>query len=231
MLLTPRSTRSWLVTATSLLAVSALVFACGGEVGPADGDENASDATGGIANGSTGTSKSGAALPKGSGGMASKTGAAYSTAQGATGATIPGPGSWTTTVTVGQGGRAPREPGKVTAAGTPTTIGPIPAQGGSVTLTTLPAGPTCRNGVHDGDACNPKYDLTDCVVRTTRVCQCDSKQSVWQCRAYDANTGGTTSAGGQAAAAGSSPDAGGKHGSNDPVAGQSSVNLAGADGA
>lgn len=238
--LSTSSTRLWLVTATSLFAASALVGACGGEVGPADGDDSSMDATGGsFANASTGTSRSGSTLPKGRGGAGNNSaqamGAAYSTAQGGAKAVVTGlpePGTGTT-VTVGQGGRSPREPGepgpgKVGAAGTPSIVGPSPAQGGAVA--TSVAGPTCRNSVRDGDSCNPSYDLTECVVRTTRTCVCDPKKKVWACRAYDANTGGTASVGGQAAVAGSKSDTGGKHGGNEPVAGQPANHLAGASG-
>lgn len=239
--LSPSSARLWLVTGTALFAASALVVACGGEIGPADGNDSSMDATGGTsANASTGTSRSGSTFPKGRGGVgnnpAQAMGAAYNTAQGGAKVTgIPGPDSGTT-VTVGQGGRSPREPepgepekpGKVGAAGAPKTVGPTPAQGGVVGTTM--AGPTCRNNVHDGDSCNPSYDLAECVVRTARICVCDAKKKVWQCRAYDANTGGAASVGGQAAVAGSNSNAGGKHGGNEPVAGQPANHLAGAAG-
>lgn len=246
MLSNPSSTRLWLVTGTSLFAASTLAIACGGQVGPADGDEDTTDATGGsFANVSTGTSKSGGVTPpKGGGGMGSSpamaTGSRSSNAQGATTAVLPGipgisqggrPGATSTVVFV-QGGWSSQGPGKRTTTGDHSTSGPTPAQGGSVATSTA-AGPTCRNGVRDGDACNPTYDLTECVVRTTRICTCDSKKSAWECRANDENTGGTSSTGGRSTAVGGKSDfgTGGKHGGSDPVAGQSSVNLAGAGGA
>lgn len=232
MLLNPNSARRWLATGASLVAASTLVMACGGEVGPADG-EDSMETTGGSTNRSTGTTRSGAVTtPRSNGGSFSTNG----TAQGATKALPPsgtaGPGADQPPVTVGQGGWSSQGPGKRTSAGSPSTSVPTPTQGGSV-ATSVVAGPTCRNGVRDGDACNPSYDLTECVVRTTRICKCDAKKSVWECRANDQNAGGTSSAGGQVAVAGGKSDSasGGKHGDSDPVAGQASVNLAGSGGA
>ncbi|HMA97133.1 MAG TPA: hypothetical protein VKP30_30825 [Polyangiaceae bacterium] len=246
MLLIPSSTPRWLATVTSLFVAWTLASACGGDVGPADGEDSV-EATGGSGpNRVTGTTKSGTATitKKGNGGTVGNpslaTGASYGSAQAPakvepTGAQAPpkaeptdakGSNPTKTTVTVGQGGRPAQEPGKPGSGGTPVSGDTKAPQGGTVA-----GGPTCRDGVRDGDPCSPTYDLTECVVRTTRVCKCNTRKSAWECRARDENVAGTSSMGGPPTAPGGKPGAGDKHGGVEPVAGQAPVNRAGAGGA